>query len=62
MRVCLSTSPDENSMEAVKLMTEEREKIINSFVSLPEKNKDGVGFFYSLICHNYEYGTKSLGV
>lgn len=26
------------------------------------KSKDGVGFFYSLICHNYEYGTESLGV
>lgn len=33
----MSTSPDENSMEAVKLKTEEREMIINSFVGLKEK-------------------------
>ena len=44
MRVCLSTSPDENSMGAVKLKTEEREKIINSFVGLQEKIRMVWGF------------------
>ena len=61
MRVYLSTSPDESNMEVVKLKTEEGEKIINSFVSLQEKIRM-VGFFYSLICHNFEYDTKSLDV
>lgn len=45
MCVCLSTSPDENSMEAVKLKTKEREKIINSFVGLQEKIRMVWGFF-----------------
>lgn len=47
----------------VKLKTEKKEKTINSFVGLNEKNKDGgLLFYYSLICHNYEHGTKSLDV
>ena len=61
--MCLSASPDESSMEVVKL--EDGEKIINSFVGLQEKKMVGFccfGLFLSLRCLNYEYGTKILDV